>query len=280
MNNNERLALQNISDMIAGVLDGTSLPPAPEESPPVPAKSASLLPVPYVSQKGNGANRYINDCGAAAGVMLVRAYTGESITPDRFYKMTGQRTDRYLSAHQIIDVMSQMGVKADWRKNLKFDDIFQALMYNRPVIALIDYKKLRQAVKTESNFAGPHFVPVIGINIKTVYIHDSLWSGKGGESLAVPINTFLESWETPPQNSGLHRGAIIPHLPLGKKLANSFKVRVTATWLNVRKGPGTSYAKYGPPLRYREIVSVFETSDKWGRIGPSHWIHLDYTERI
>ncbi len=46
-------------------------------------KPITLLPVPYVSQLGVGAEGHKNDCGAASAVMLLMAYTNSTMTPSR-----------------------------------------------------------------------------------------------------------------------------------------------------------------------------------------------------
>ena len=276
--NVDREALERIQGLINDVLEGKGLPP----DHPDPKKTAGpgLLQVPYRSQKGSGANKYANDCGAAAGAMLVEAYTGERISVTKFYEKTGMRNDQYLSATQIIRVLDKLGVPCRWLKNLDLHDLFDHLFDSRPVIALLNYKVLRKAVKTESSFSGPHFAPVIGMDTKFVYIHDPLWAGSGGEAMAVPIRSFKMAWESTPGNSGLYYAAIVPSIALGDSNMDPFRVRVTAYILNVRRGPGTDNPLNGNGLLYREVVTVVETQGDWGRIGPEHWIHMGYTERV
>ena len=254
----EREALLRIRTMMDAVLTGQELP---DISTPEPGVETALLPVPYISQLGQGADKYSNDCGAAAGAMLIQAYCGIKISPNKFFEETGQRSDRYLSASQIMKVLKDHGIPCTWQVNLGLNDLFTHLRKNRPLIVLINYKTLRDVIKTQSNFSGPHFSPVVGVNIRGVYIHDPLWSNKEGKGLAIPIDTF-------------------PSIRIGDNLLSSYKVRITVHILNVRRGPGTNYSINGNGLLQRETVSVLEVSGKWGRIGPQHWIHLDYTERI
>jgi len=253
-----------------------------ESSPaPAPGVAVATLPVPYVSQVGPGADQHHNDCGAAAGAMLVEAYTGNAISPDEFYRKTGMSGDKYLSAYQIMTVMKSLGVDSTWYKDLTQADLYGFLIRQRPVIALISYATLRMAVKTESTFSGPHFAPVVGMDISSVYIHDPLWADEGGRALAVPLKAFNLAWaSTGDVNPNIHYGAIVPAVGIGEDASATYKARVTATWLNVREGPDASYPTIGPALRFGEQVTVYEVDGKWGRIGPTHWIHLGYTERI
>jgi len=274
----ERSRLEALRASLDDILRGSV-----EEEPSCPSIpiNASTLPLPYISQVGPGADNHRNDCGAAAGAMLVEAYTGQAITPDEFYRKTGLSGDRYLSAYQIMNVMKDLGVNATWYKDLTLPDLYSFLIRKRPVIALISYATLRTVVKTESSFTGPHFTPVVGMDVSNVYIHDPLWKEDGGKAMAVPINGFNRAWASSGEvNPNIHYGAIVPTAGIGEPQTSMYQAKVTATWLNVREGPDASYPTIGPALRYGEVVTVHEEEGKWGRIGPSHWIHLGYTERI
>lgn len=52
------------------------------------------------------------------------------------------------------------------------------------------------------------------------------------------------------------------------------KLRITASVLNVRKGPSAGYADVGDTMRGSEWY-VFEKSNGWARIGASTWIKVD-----
>ena len=239
----------------------------------------ALLPVPYISQLGEGADLYNNDCGAAAGAMLIEAYGEGNISVNKFYEETGQNSDMYLSATQIMRVLRQYGVSCTWQEDLSIEDLFCHLRFNTPLIVLINYGIIRGAIETESNFTGPHFSTVVGLNISEVYIHDPLWSDEGGKALAIPINVFAEAWMDVPYNDDVSFGAIVPSVSIGDDQP-VYKARVTAHVLNVRQGPGINHSINGDGLLNGEIVSVLEVSGDWGRIGPQRWIHLGYTERV
>lgn len=60
--------------------------------------------------------------------------------------------------------------------------------------------------------------------------------------------------------------------------AESFKVRVSITNLNIRKGPSTKYAR----VRYIHpgVYTIVEEKNGWGRLkSGAGWICLDYTKR-
>lgn len=59
-----------------------------------------------------------------------------------------------------------------------------------------------------------------------------------------------------------------------------FKVKVSIPYLNIRKGPGTNYAKTG---KYTGVgvFTVVETQNGWGRLkSGAGWISLDYAKRV
>ena len=58
-----------------------------------------------------------------------------------------------------------------------------------------------------------------------------------------------------------------------------YKVKVTATALNVRQGPGIGYKKIGL-LSNGEILTIIDENGLWGKIEGSGWISLKYTNRI
>lgn len=61
---------------------------------------------------------------------------------------------------------------------------------------------------------------------------------------------------------------------------NSYMVKVTANTLNVRKGPGTSYA-ITTQVKKNQVYTIVETQGKWGKLkSGAGWIHLGYTSKV
>ena len=59
----------------------------------------------------------------------------------------------------------------------------------------------------------------------------------------------------------------------------NYTVRVTADSLNVRKGPGVSYA-VTTSIRKGEVYTIVETQNGWGKLkSGAGWINLSYTEK-
>lgn len=61
--------------------------------------------------------------------------------------------------------------------------------------------------------------------------------------------------------------------------SQSYKGKVTADVLNVRKGAGTNYAVVSQ-LRYNTQVTISKTSGNWGYISGKGWVCLDYIKKV
>jgi len=65
----------------------------------------------------------------------------------------------------------------------------------------------------------------------------------------------------------------------------AFRVRITASALNIRKGPGTNYAVTGT-IKDKGVYTIMETktgtgATSWGRLkSGAGWISLDYAKRL
>lgn len=59
-----------------------------------------------------------------------------------------------------------------------------------------------------------------------------------------------------------------------------FKVKVTASTLNIRKGPGTDHAIVGS-IKDKGTYTIIKTQDKWGYLKSGvGWICLDFTNKL
>ena len=67
--------------------------------------------------------------------------------------------------------------------------------------------------------------------------------------------------------------------PSGSTFA-PYLVRITASVLNIRKGPGTSYAVTGQ-IKDRGVYTIVEQKGNWGRLkSGAGWISLSYTKKV
>ena len=59
-----------------------------------------------------------------------------------------------------------------------------------------------------------------------------------------------------------------------------YLVRITASVLNIRKGPGTTYAVTGQ-IKDRGVYTIVEQKGNWGRLkSGAGWISLSYTKKV
>jgi len=64
----------------------------------------------------------------------------------------------------------------------------------------------------------------------------------------------------------------------GSTSNSSYTMYVTASWLNVRKGPGTNYTAVDC-YKNGTKVTVYETSNGWSRIGTDKWVSSQYLSK-
>ncbi len=237
-----------------------------------------LLPVPYVSQIGAGADAHNNDCGAASAIMLLGAYFNLKITPDEFYFKYGIAGDPFLSVVQLRNAMGSLGLLTDFKAALTMQDLFAALAAGKPPLVLLRYKVLEEAGLTEKHFDGPHFAVVVGMDIKNVYVHDPLYTNPEiGCAHAYPLDMFWKAWKDVVNDTSFpnpERSAIIPTAGIGFRLSRS--VRISQVSLNIRSGPGSSYAVIGK-AKVGDLFDVTREMSGWGEIGENRWLALAYT---
>jgi hypothetical protein len=243
-----------------------------------PLRPVTLLPVPYVSQLGAGAEEHANDCGAACAVMLLRGYQKTVLTPDEFYTRFSLQGDPFLSVTQIRTAIGSLGLLTDFKATLSIQDIFSALASAKPLIVLLRYKVLYEAGLTEKSFLGPHFAVAVGIDCKYIYIHDPLYTNPlMGEAHPYPLDIFWRAWKevaNDPNIPNPERSAIIPTAGIGFQMTR--RVKVTIPSLNVRTGPGLNNQAVGT-VKKGEILEVTREMSGWGEIGLNRWVLLTYT---
>ena len=68
--------------------------------------------------------------------------------------------------------------------------------------------------------------------------------------------------------------------PVTSEVVNkTFMVKVTADGLNIRKGPGTNYAKTGV-ITDKGTYTIIEEQGVWGKLkSGAGWIHLGYVKK-
>jgi len=241
-------------------------------------RPVTLLPVPYVSQLGTGADLHSNDCGAASAVMLLRAYQKVSLTPNDFYTQFNISGDPYLSVTQLQRALNTMGLLNEFHSGLSIQDLFSLIASGKPAIVLIRYKVLYEAGLTEKTFQGPHFAVVVGLDPKYIYIHDPLYTDPTvGEAHPYPIDIFWKAWKEvalDPSFPNPERSAIVPAAGIGFQVSHKVKVNISS--LNVRSGPGLNMSVAGT-VKKGEVYAISREMNGWGEIGLNKWIKLQFT---
>lgn len=261
----ERAALDHIRQVVDSVI---GVPAPPEPLPP--GSYASILPVPHISQMEWGDDQSTSDSGVAAGVMLVRAYIDQAITPADFGNQAGQTAGNLLSFTQILNAMNGNGVPVELRSNLKLVDLSIILFSGRPVIAPIKQTVLQQAGLTSGIFNGPYYVVVVGMDVKQVFIHDPLRKDASGQAQEVPWLTFYRAWS---QAQGYERAVLVPRQQLVRR------VRITASTLDIHDQPD-DVANLVGKVNLGELFEVVAQKNGWGKINKDRWINLSFTADI
>lgn len=240
-----------------------------------------LLPVPYFSQLGIGADQNRNDCGAASGLMVLKAYKPNvQLTVDDFYRLANPNgRDDPLWVGQIRNALKAHGLTTEYKHSLTEAMVFNLLLQKRPVIALVHYGTLVDNNLTQfRNFRTGHFVVLIGMDTNYIYAHDPYSTERRGEAMVYPINVFWQAWRDAVKDQNPFCAGFYPTVPLGEPLPGQdnalYRVRITCNAQRVRSGPGVNY---DPPVRlvYRNtILPVYEEQNGWGRVGTGEWIYL------
>ena len=176
----------------------------------------SYLEVPYLSQWGPTANVRIGDCGPACNAMIVPFLTDHNPTVNEAATACGQPASgagSYYTGHkQLRDGAAEYGVTLVTRSKYRPPILDMALLKEcldagLPSIALIHYGVLRNETNKlpvalgyvrnqDQNYERGHWVVVIGMDKKDVFIHDSDYWGtreQDGNARAVPRFAFFEA---------------------------------------------------------------------------------------
>ena len=260
---NDRITIEQICGGSIAVTPPVEVKPV-RETFKKSTKFLNVLNVPYVSQLGDGATIHNNDCGAACGVSIVKAYTALTPTVDEFYDKSQANGDVYLSASQIINTLKMYGVPSSWYIS-DIKSLMGNLSVGKPTICLILYGVLVNAGIVQSAFKGFHFVLATGYDGKSIYINDPL---HGGENLEVPIATFEKAWKDAGANPTANPayGCIVPNNSMNTTTPSVYdKYKVIANSLYIRAGAGTNYPAIGS-LVYGQIVEVSSVSNGWAKL--------------
>jgi hypothetical protein len=246
--------------------------------------------VPYVPQTGIGSDEHHNDCGAASSAMIIKFFNITCPAVDALYNEVSPNGDAYLSYANLFKLLDTRGIDADYFVLVSNGELYEYLTRGTPVIALIHYGSL-ETIRPNS-FKGAHFVVVIGMDMKYVYIHDPLSNISSGECIQVPIALWNNCWTTT-DGDNPQRSCLVPNKTVSPTVLKVVYPRDT-NGCTIRSVPGVTtsgrlyYIIYDPTFtRIASRMLVYEIREvmrdgileKWGRISPTqqHWVCLTYT---
>jgi hypothetical protein len=160
-------------------------------------RSAMNLPIPYRSQWDPDASAFASDCGPACVAMVLDFY-GQHVDINQLSLEAGMSTvKRYTLPGDLIHITETRGVNLKRKLNCNLNDLVaEVTVCRRPVIVLIHYGDLG-TLRQDKSFSGPHWALVVGIDDRSVIIHDPDWKEERrqeGANLIVPRVTFEHAW--------------------------------------------------------------------------------------
>jgi len=195
MNKSVRFVLLALLLLIAGfdlgLLFGPRLRPA-GTAKPIKLSSATTLPagllsgIPDVRQSTN------YSCGAAA-LQAVLSYFGIDKRERTLMDMLKTTEENGTSPENIVRVAKELGLQADPRENVTYEDLIKAYREGNPVICAIQAWTDAPPEKRSwtSDWEDGHYVIIIGADEQFVYVEDPSLLGTRG---IIPRQEFLDRW--------------------------------------------------------------------------------------
>jgi len=228
-----------------------------------------------VSQMGTGAYKYKSDCGPACAVGVLHAMKGISMDPDDFYDFMEVANDSGTSTRQLRDFMAIFECPTSAFSSAGMDMLERYVNEQRLAIWLIWYKPLSDAGCVQYKGTFYHWVICVGCDEKFIYINDP-YRTDGRSYIPVPRT----AWHAASCATGLVTKESVPG---GSDMADAtHRVASGLGGLNVRSGPGVSYAVLGSLTRSEEVTVTSVAAD-WARIeGPRlyGYSYFPYLETI
>jgi len=107
--------------------------------------------------------------------------------------LLGSRETSGTEPEPIAKVAKALGLKAAIRENLTLKDLTDSLDRGVPVIVAIQawLEALPKDFNWKDNWEDGHYVAVIGVDEKNVYVEDPVLLGTRG---VIPVQEFLDRW--------------------------------------------------------------------------------------
>jgi len=153
--------------------------------------------VPYVSQLGEDADVYNNDCGPACCSMGLAYKADIVISPNELYKLPGwgaPSIDEGTDSSQLSRIFGLFDVETTIGWSLSVSQIKSFIDLDYPIITLVDYGVLAGAGVTcfTGNFL--HWITIVGYKEDSVVVHDPYCKNEEGANRVIPNNVFLSAY--------------------------------------------------------------------------------------
>jgi predicted double-glycine peptidase len=192
MNKTVRLVLLALLLLIAGFDIGLLLGPRLMPAKPVKMSSITTLPTGLLSTVPDVRQSTTYSCGAAA-LQAVLSYYGIDKREKALMDMLKTTEEVGTSPDNIARVAKELGLQADPRENVTYEDLIKAYREGIPVICAIQAWTDVPAEKRSwtSDWEDGHYVIIIGADDQFVYVEDPSLLGSRG---IIPKQEFLDRW--------------------------------------------------------------------------------------
>lgn len=244
--------------------------------------------VPHLSQRGIGAGKYLKDCGPACLAMIANAF-GLNVTVDQAGVACKQKPNQYTSIQQLMSGLRAYGIARHYVRPLTIDRIRQELAHDCPIILLIKYNKIPSELKQSQTFTDFHFVVAVGFDDERIYYHDPLFWGDrldAGAYVGIKDNVLAVAMSEFPPGTNMPRQGLVTGLYVGIDATLTQELEpppapsgVTKQGLNIRLGPGTTYAKVREALPGGTLLTIHGKQGVWLKVTAldvDGWVHGGY----
>jgi len=192
MNKTVRMVLLGLLLLIAGFDLGLLLGPSLAPARPVKKSSVTTLPAGILSNIPDVRQSTTYSCGAAA-LQAVLNYYGIDKRERALMDMLKTTEEAGTSPENIVRVATELGLQADPRENLTYEDLEKAFREGAPVICAIQAWTDAPPGKRSwaADWEDGHYVIIIGADEQFVYVEDPSLLGTRG---VIPKQEFLDRW--------------------------------------------------------------------------------------